>query len=136
MTVRSTAHVDTFVRDHLPARETWPTTEWSSVPELSYPAELNAAARLLDEWVARGHGDRPALHHASGTWTYRQLFEAASRIAQVLVDDCGLVPGGRVLLRAANQPLLVACWFGILKAGGVAVTTMPLLRVRELNGVI
>jgi 2-aminobenzoate-CoA ligase len=114
----------------------WPATDWSGVPELSYPEELNAAAPLLDEWVARGRGDRPVLHHTSGTWTYRQLLEAANRIAHVLVDDCGLVPGGRVLLRAANQPLLVACWFGVIKAGGVAVTTMPLLRVRELSGMI
>jgi 2-aminobenzoate-CoA ligase len=136
MNVGSTAHVDTFVREHLPPREMWPATDWSGVPELSYPGKLNAAASLLDDWVVRGHGDRPALHHTGRTWTYGQLLETANRIAHVLVDECGLVPGGRVLLRAANQPLLVACWFGILKAGGVAVTTMPLLRVRELSGVI
>ena len=136
MTVRSTSHVDTFVRDHLPPREMWPATDWSGVPELSYPAELNAAAPLLDDWIARGQGDRPALHHASGTWTYRQLQDVANRIAHALVDECGLVPGGRVLLRAANQPMLVACWFGVIKAGGVAVTTMPLLRARELMGII
>ena len=76
------------------------------------------------------------LHHADGTWSYRRLFETANRIASVLVDDLGLVPGGRVLLRAPNHPWLVACWFGVIKAGGVAVTTMPLLRVRELSAII
>ena len=65
-------------------------------------------------------------------WTYRQLLERANRIARVLSDDFGLVPGNRVLLRAANNPMLVACWFAVLKAGGIAVTTMPLLRAREL----
>ena len=136
MTERSTAHVDTFVRDNLPPPEMWPATDWSGVPALSYPATLNAATPLLDDWVTRGQGDRPALHHANGTWTYRQLFETANQIAHVLVDDCGLMPGGRVLLRAANQPLLVACWFAVIKAGGVAVTTMPLLRARELSGMM
>ena len=128
--------MDTFVRDHLPPPELWPETDWSGVPDLSYPKQLNAAVALLDEWIARGHGRRPALHHAGGVWSYRQLFESANRIAHVLVHDCGLVPGARVLLRAANQPMLVACWFGVLKAGGVAVTTMPLLRVRELGDII
>ena len=133
---RETAHVDTFVRDHLPPRELWPDTDWSGVAELAYPGRLNAAVTLLDKWIARGHGDRPALHHASGTWSYQQLFECSNRIAHVLVQDCGLVPGGRVLLRSANQPLLIASWFAVLKAGGVAVTTMPLLRTRELEDIV
>ena len=136
MTVRETAHVDTFVRDHLPPRDLCPNVDWSGLPELSYPDRLNAAAPLLDTWIERGLGDRPALHHADGTWSYRRLFETANRIASVLVNDLGVVPGGRVLLRAPNHPWLVACWFGVIKAGGVAVTTMPLLRVRELSAII
>jgi 2-aminobenzoate-CoA ligase len=79
---------------------------------------------------------RDGAHHADGTWSYRRLFETANRIASVLVDDLGLVPGGRVLLRAPNHPWLVACWFGVIKAGGIAVTTMPLLRVRELDAIL
>ena len=131
-----TAHVDTFVRDRLPPRELWPETDWSGAPELAYPDSLNAAAWLLDAWIARGHGERTALHHAGGAWTYQRVFETANQVARVLVEDCGLVPGGRVLLRAANHPWLVACWFGALKAGGVAVTTSPLLRVRELSDIV
>ena len=106
------------------------------VSGLPYPARLNAAAELLDRWIATGHGKQPALYHADATWTYQQLHDAANRIANVLVDDCGLVPGGRVLLRAANQPLLVAAWFAVLKAGGIAVTTMPLLREKEIEDVV
>jgi 2-aminobenzoate-CoA ligase len=109
---------------------------WPAAAGPSYPDRLNAAAVLLDEWTAQGAGHRPVIHHAGGTWTYQRLFEAANRIAHVLVDDCGLVPGGRVLLRAPNQPMLVACWFAVLKAGGVAVSTMPLLRVRELTDIL
>ena len=131
-----TSHVDTFVRDHLPPLELWPELDLAGVPGLAYPDRLNAATRLLDEWVAIGQGGRVALRHAGGDWTYQRLFDTANRIAHVLVGDCGLVPGGRVLLRAANQPMLVACWFAVLKAGGIAVTTMPLLRVRELADVI
>ncbi len=134
--MNKTAHIDTFVQDHLPPRAQWPRMEWSGVPEPSYPARLNCTSELLDIWIERGHGDAVAFHHAGGTWTYRRLFETANRIAHVLVEELGLVPGGRVLLRAPNQPMLVACWFAVLKAGGVAVTTMPLLRPRELNEII
>ena len=132
----TTAHVDTFVRDHLPPLDLWPRMTWSDVPELSYPARLNCASQLLDIWIETGHGERIAFHHADGVWTYRRLFETANRIAHVLVEELGLVPGGRVLLRAPNQPMLVACWFAVLKAGGVAVATMPLLRPRELTEII
>lgn len=131
----SSAHVDRFVLDRLPAAESWPRMDWSGVPELAYPARVNCASELLDRWIATGDGDRTVLHHARGSWTYRQLFEMANRIANVLVTDLGVVPGNRVLLRASNQPMLIACWFAVLKAGGIAVATMPLLRVRELSEV-
>ena len=130
------AHVDQFVRERLPPAELWPRMDWSGVPELAYPARLNCVSELLDRWIATGEGQRTAFHHAGGSWTYQRLFETANRIAHVLGEDLGLVPGNRVLLRAPNQPMLVACWFGVLKAGGVVVSTMPLLRVRELAEVI
>jgi 2-aminobenzoate-CoA ligase len=130
------AFVDRLVLDRLPARELWPRMDWSAVPELAYPDRMNATWALLDHWLEVGDGDRTALHHADGPWTYRRLHDTANRIAHVLVDDLGLVPGGRVLLRGANHPMLVASWFAVLKAGGVAVTTMPLLRTRELTEIV
>ena len=126
-----TAHLDTFARDNLPPRELWPSFSFDR-PELQYPDRLNSAALLLDDAVERGLGERPVLITANQRWTYRELLERANRIARVLSEDFDLVPGNRVLLRAANNPLLVACWFAVLKAGGIAVTTMPLLRAREL----
>jgi 2-aminobenzoate-CoA ligase len=129
-------HVDTFARDHLPPRELWPVMEYGTVPELDYPRRLNAAVELLDRMVEKGHGTRPCLRTESGTWTYDDLLDKANRIANVLVRDFGLVPGNRVLLRAANTPMLVACWFAVLKAGGIAVATMPLLRARELSQIM
>ena len=133
---RDSAHTDTFVIDHLPPRELWPRMEWSGVPEQAYPARLNCVSELLDIWIGTGQADRTVFHHAGGAWSYRRLFETANRIAHVLVEELGVVPGGRVLLRAPNQPMLVACWFAVLKAGGVAVTTSPLLRPRELTEII
>jgi 2-aminobenzoate-CoA ligase len=126
------AHVDPFCRDALPPRELWPEMRYDRIPELAYPPRVNCAVELLDQMVARGHEDRPVFHVPGGRWSYRQLLETANRIAHVLVDDLGLVPGNRVLLRGFNNPMTAACWFGILKAGGVVVCTMPLLRVREL----
>jgi 2-aminobenzoate-CoA ligase len=130
-----TSHVDTFCRDHLPPRELWPDLDLSRLPELAYPPRLNAATELLDRAVAAGWGDRTALVFPGGRWSYAQLLATANRVARVLVEDLGVVPGNRVLLRGANNPMLVACWFGVLKAGGVVVCTMPLLRVRELTDI-
>lgn len=130
---RRSAHVDQFVRQRLPPADLWPRMDWSGVPELGYPDRLNCASELLDRWIVAGDGDRVAFHHTGGAWSYRRLFETANRIANVLVEDLGVVPGNRVLLRSANQPILAACWFAVLKAGGIAVSTMPMLRVRELT---
>lgn len=125
------AHIDTFARDHLPPAALWPHLDLSSVPHLDVP-RLNAAVELLDRTVATGHGTRIVFRTAQGDWTYDQLLDKANRIAAVLRDDLGLVPGNRVLLRGANTAMMAACWFGVLKAGGIAVATMPLLRAREL----
>jgi 2-aminobenzoate-CoA ligase len=124
-------HIDDFCAQHFPAPELLPEIFYSQ-PELQYRNRLNCAVELLDRAVGRGWGARTAVIHESGTWTYAELLDRANRLANVFVDRLGLVPGNRVLLRGANQPMLVACWFAVLKAGGVPVTTSPLLRVREL----
>ena len=128
-----TGHVDTFCRDNLPPRELWPVMDFGTLPELDYPSRLNCATELLDRMVEAGHGDRTVFIFPGGRWTYRDLLEMSNRIAHVLVDDLGVVPGNRVLLRGPNNPMMVACWFAIVKAGAVVVCTMPLLRVRELS---
>ena len=129
------AHVDTFARDHLPAAADLPELLFE-LPELQFPPRLNAATELLAKRVAAGDGDRPCVIGESVRWTYAELLARANRIARVLVEDLGLVPGNRVLLRGANSPALAACWFGVVKAGGIAVGTMPLLRARELRTIV
>src|SRR6516162_7865375 len=128
-------HVDTFAREHLPPRDQWPVMHAAGLPGLRYPTRLNAAVELLDAMVERGFGSHPCLHAPNDTWTYEQLLERANRIANLLVSE-GMVPGERVLLRDANSPMMAACWFAVLKAGGIAVTTMPQLRARELSVMI
>ncbi len=131
-----TAHVDTFARDHLPPRADWPEFLFS-LPELAYPERLNAAVELLDRAPGRGWAERTAIVAPDGTsWSYRALDARANRVARVLVEELGLVPGNRVLLRAPNSPMHAACWFGVVKAGGIAVGTMPLLRARELTEIV
>ncbi len=127
------AHVDTFTRDHLPPAELWPVIEFTT-PELAYPDRLNAAAELVDVPAEKLGPGRPALRTPHGeTWTYGELRTRANQVAQVLTEDLGLVPGQRVLLRSPNNPWTVAAWLGVLKAGGVVVTTMAALRARELG---
>jgi 2-aminobenzoate-CoA ligase len=127
-----TGHLDTFCRDSLPPRELWPRLLFDGVPELAYPPRLNCAAELLDARVSQSDAERTALLFPGGRWSYRELFAAVNRIAHVLVEDLGVVPGNRVLLRSPNTPLLAACWLAVAKAGGVVVCTMPMLRRREL----
>ncbi len=127
-----TAHVDTFARDRLPPREQWPDLVFD-LPELAYPERLNCATELVRGAIARGQGDRVAIRSPAGVrWTYRDLDAEANRIARVLVEDLGVVPGNRVLLRGPNSPKMAANWFAIQKAGAIAVATMPLLRAKEL----
>ncbi len=130
-----TAHIDTFARDNLPPRAQWPELT-ATLPELNYPARMNCAAELLDTAVEKGWGDRTCLIAPDGVWTYRDLQDRVDRIARVLTEDLGLVPGNRVLLRGANKPMMVACWFAVTKAGGIAVPTMPLLRAVELSYIL
>ena len=135
MELSPSAHVDSFCRDNLPPQEQWPDFSFD-LPELRYPQRLNCAAALLDEVVAEHGADRPALHSAQESWSYGQLLARANQLAHYLTEDAGLLPGQRVLLRGPNNPWLVACWFAVLKAGGVVVTTVPLLRSGEITPLI
>jgi 2-aminobenzoate-CoA ligase len=128
-------HVDTFARDNLPPPERWPEFLFE-LPELQFAPRLNCAVELLDRAVERGWGDRDCVLGDGVRWSYAEVLAQANRIAHVLVDDMGLVSGNRVLLRGANSPMLAACWFGVVKAGGIAVGTMPLLRARELTTIV
>ncbi len=132
-----TAHIDTFAAENLPPQDQWPEFDFDSLPVLhAYPNRINAGVELLDHMCETGHANSPVLHYENVTWTYAELLDISNRIARVLVEEYGLVPGNRVLLRSSNNPMLVACWFAVLKAGGICVTTMQLLRSRELVYII
>jgi len=131
----STVHVDTFARDNLPPRNEWPEFLFE-LPELAFPERLNCAELLLDHALAEGHGERIAIRSLELDWSYRRLWEEVNRIANVLVRRLGLVPGNRVLLRGPNSPMMAAAWLAVVKAGGVVVATMPLLRAKELMDIV
>ncbi len=125
------AHIDTFSRDNLPPSVQWPDFLFT-LPELRYPDRLNCSSDLLDSWIERGHGDRPCLISPTETLSYAQAAERVNRIANVLTRELGVVPGNRVLLRGPNSPMMVAAYLAVMKAGGVVVATMPLLRAKEI----
>jgi 2-aminobenzoate-CoA ligase len=125
------AHIDTFARDHLPPPEQQPTFLFD-LPDVRYPERLNCVAAFIDDWLAAGHGARDCLISPTERWSYAQLAERVNRIANVLTRDLGIVPGNRVLLRGPNSPMMVAAYFAVIKAGGVVVATMPLLRAKEI----
>src|SRR5207244_12004024 len=119
-------HSDPFARDVLPPKELWPEMRYDQIPELKYPPRLNCAAELLYRMVEAGHGGRTVFQLPDGKWTYAELLAFSNQLAHVLVEDLGLLPGNRVLLRGFNGPRMAALWFAILKAGGIVVCTVPL----------
>ena len=121
----ASAHVDTFARDRLPAPEALPEFIFE-LPELQFPARLNCAAELVDRRVAAGDGERVAILGHGVRWTYAELQAQANRIARVLVEDLGVVPGHRVLLRGANSPMLAACWLAVVAHTHLHTISLPL----------
>ncbi len=126
----ATAHVDTFARDNLPLAETLPEF---LLDGFDYPPELNIGTELTDAMVTKGFGDHTALIGNGRRRTYKELSDWTNRIAHVLVDDIGVLPGNRVLIRSANNPAMVACWLAATKVGAVVVNSMPMLRAGELK---
>ena len=129
------AHVDTFTRDNLPPFDQWPDLLLDR-PEFQYPDRLNAAVELTDRMVERGFGDRVALIGNGRRRTYKELADWSNRVAHTLVENYGVKPGNRILIRSGNNPALVAAWLAATKAGAVVVNTMPLLRAGELTKIV
>ncbi|AUQ63201.1 AMP-binding protein [Phaeobacter inhibens] len=127
------AHTDTFTRDNLPPVDQWPEFLTDGY---DYPERLNAAVELTDAMVAKGFGDHTALIGNGRRRTYKELTDWTNRLAHVLVEDLGVQPGNRILIRSANNPAMVACWLAATKAGAVVVNTMPMLRAGELAKII
>src|ERR1039458_10435053 len=117
------AHVDTFARDNLPPFDQWPDLILER-PEFKYPEQLNIAVELTDRLVERGYGDRVALIGNGRRRTYKELTDWSNRLANALVENYGIEPGNRVLIRSGNNPALVAAWPAAPKTGAVVVNTM------------
>ena len=128
-----TAHADSFARDNLPPFSEWPEIHLDG---FEYPEWLNAGFELSDRMVERGFGDNVALIGNGRRRTYKELADWTSRIAHALVEDFGVKPGNRILIRSANNPAMVACWLAATKAGAVVVNTMPMLRSGELAKIV
>jgi len=129
-------YTDNFAHDNLSSQDLRPDYIFMDLPQFQRPEMLNCVERLLDNHIKEGRGNNPCIRTFETTWTYQDLYEKANQIAHVLVDDLGLQSGNRVLIRSANNPMMVACWFAIIKAGGIVVATMPLLRSKELTTII
>jgi 2-aminobenzoate-CoA ligase len=128
-------HVDDFARRNLPPLREWPELHLDR-PEFQYPEYLNAAVELTDRLVERGLGDQIALIGNGRQRTYKELADWSNRLAHALVENYGVKPGNRVLIRSGNNPALVAAWLAATKAGAVVVNTMPMLRAGELTKII
>jgi 2-aminobenzoate-CoA ligase len=127
------AHLDTFTRDRLPPPEQWPHL---LLDGFDYPETLNVGVELTDAMVRKGFGDHTALIGNGRRRTYKELTDWSNRIAHALVEDYGVAPGNRILIRSANNPAMVACWLAATKAGAVVVNTMPMLRAGELSRIV
>ncbi len=133
MTLFTSAHSDTFSRDNLPSQDMWPDFLLAG---FDYPERLNVGAELTDKMVENGFGDHTALIGNGRRRTYKELTDWTNKLARALVENLGIEPGNRVLIRSANNPAMVACWLAATKAGAVVVNTMPMLRAGELSAII
>jgi 2-aminobenzoate-CoA ligase len=133
MKLGPTAHTDTFCRDHLPPQDQWPDLPQDG---FDYPDHLNCAVELTDRMVERGFGDHTALIGNGRRRTYKELTDWTNRLARALVENYGVKPGNRILIRSPNNPAMVACWLAATKAGAVVVNTMPMLRAGELAKIV
>ena len=133
MSLGPSGHVDTFSRDNLP-----PPDQWPDLPQqgFDYPDYLNCAVELTDRLVEKGYGDRTALIGNGRRRTYKELSDWTNRLARALVENYGVKPGNRILIRSPNNPAMVACWLAATKAGAVVVNTMPMLRAGELAKIV
>ena len=129
-------YTDNFAHDNLPSLDIQPDYTFTDLPQFQHPEMLNCVDKLLDTHLKEGRANNPCIRTFEITWTYNDLYEKANQIAHVLVDDLRLISGNRVLIRSANNPMMVACWYAVLKAGGIVVSTMPLLRSKELTTII
>jgi 2-aminobenzoate-CoA ligase len=133
MTLGPSGHTDSFTRDRLPTAAQWPDLPRAG---FDYPDWLNVGAELTDAMVAKGFGDHTALIGNGRMRTYKELSDWTNRIAHALVDDYGIKPGNRILIRSANNPAMVAAWLAATKAGAVVINTMPMLRAGELGQIV
>ena len=127
------AHIDTFTRENLPPQDQWPDF---LLEGFDYPDYVNAGVELTDRLVEKGFGDHTALIGNGRRRTYKELSDWTNRLAHALVENYGVKPGNRVLIRSANNPAMVACWLAATKAGAVVVNTMPMLRAGELAKIV
>tara|TARA_R110000796_G_scaffold18489_11_gene56014 strand:+ start:4143 stop:5759 length:1617 start_codon:yes stop_codon:yes gene_type:complete len=131
--MQPSGHTDSFARDNLPGPENWPDL---LLEGFAYPDRLNVGVELTDAMVDRGYGDRIALIGNGRRRTYKELADWTNRLARAMVENLGLKPGNRVLIRSANNPAMVACWLAATKAGAVVVNSMPMLRAGELAALV
>lgn len=133
MMLGPSGHTDSFARNNLPPAASWPDF---LLDGFDYPDHMNIGVELTDAMVDKGFGDNTALIGNGRRRTYKELSDWTNRLAHVLVDDLGVEPGNRVLIRSANNPAMVACWLAATKVGAVVVNTMPMLRAKELSAII
>src|SRR5256886_6218605 len=134
-TLGPSGHVDDFARRNLPPSEQWPQLLLDR-PEFRYPDYLNVGVELTDRMVEKGFGDHTALIGNGRQRAYKELSDWSNRLAHALVENYGVKPGNRVLIRSGNNPALVAAWLAATKAGAVVVNPMPMLRAGELTKIV
>ncbi|MFZ9314779.1 MAG: AMP-binding protein [Burkholderiaceae bacterium] len=129
---------DRFVHDRLP-----PPTQQPQIlrarPEFQFPQAFNLTDFLFEKGSAHRGPNAPlfqGLEPGSAALSYRQAAERADQIAHLVRTRLGLASGSRVLIHAPNSAETALVWLGLVKAGMVAVATMPLLRAKELGKVI
>ncbi|HEX9037479.1 MAG TPA: benzoate-CoA ligase family protein [Ktedonobacterales bacterium] len=109
-----------------------PTPAESSVPNpaLALPEQYNVATDLVDGPLARGWGDRVAIHMPGSDTTYSQLAQGANRAGNAL-RSLGVEMEQRVGILLYDSPQFASAFFGAIKIGAVPVPMNTQLRAQD-----
>lgn len=110
----------------------WKHYEPGVATHLEYPKLT--LSQVLHQTTAK-YPDHTAFIFLDKHWTYRQYNELVSKMANILID-LGLAIGDTVGIYLPNSPQFLIVYYGILRAGGIAVPINPMLTGQDLTFII
>lgn len=109
-------------------------SEWSQKCQAARVKEGESLADILAPALQIAPG-KVAIHYEDREITYRELDEAANRVANGLIA-LGIKPGDRVAIHVDNRPEFIFVYLGVMRAGAVLVPTNVMYTGEEMAHIL